>query len=82
MPPAPSLSQEVPHPPSVEIPTASQASQTQAESQLILDTQTQPEDLLKRHSIDMSEEDRQKDEDGRAKKKVKISIGPAVDLGD
>lgn len=79
----PSLSQEVPLPSSVEIPTASPASQTQEESQLILDTQAQPNDLLKRHATRLSEEeDLEKDEDGRKKKRVKISLGPAVDLGD
>ena len=61
---------------------ATEDSQTQAESQLILDTQTQPEDILKRHSTHSSEEDLDKNDDGRVKKKVKISIGPAVDLGD
>ena len=65
---------------SISIPSnVQEGSQTQAETQLMLETQ--PEDLepdsrIKRKTTASS------DEGSRMTKKVKISIGPAVDLGD
>lgn len=51
-------------------------SQTQLDTQLMLETQeeTDPADLKRKTSASSDEASR--------KKKVKISIGPAVDLGD
>jgi meiosis-specific protein len=73
------ISQEIPHPSfsqeALLLPYLpdSQDSQTQQETQL-LDTETQlPTQAQKRHTVD---------EETRPVKKVKISIGPAVDLGD
>lgn len=61
----------------VLLPTAPQdVSQTQAETQLE-DEPAEPSDL-KRHASSSSDET----ERGRKAKRVKISIGPAVDLGD
>lgn len=75
------ISQEVPHPPGpeeVSLPSASQdASQTQEETQLAMESQ--PQDALKRHTDVQDDDDVH---DTRKTKKVKISIGPPVDLGD
>ena len=55
-------------------------SQTQAETQLMLETQegedVDPAGELKRKTTALS------DEMARKAKKIKVSIGPAVDLGD
>lgn len=81
---SPTVSQEVPHPEETNsqdlIPTASQGvSQTQEETQLAMETQPQDSIDLKRHATSSSDGNK---ENGRKVKKVKISIGPPVDLGD
>ncbi|KAF7792377.1 hypothetical protein EIP86_003414 [Pleurotus ostreatoroseus] len=64
----------------IPAPDPIDGSQTQAETQLMLETQEEDMDVddseLKRKTTDSS------DDDGRKTKKIKISIGPAVDLGD
>lgn len=85
----PTISQEIPHPSanadSAEsqdlIPSASQVgSQTQEETQLLMDTQPEEDSIaLKRQTTTLEEHEK---DDGRKTKKVKISIGPPVDLGD
>lgn len=80
--PTAAMSQEVPYPTSQDlIQFASQGiSQTQEETQLVLDTQVENFAELKRQSTAISDE--QENDNGRKAKKVKISIGPPVDLGD
>ena len=81
----PNVSLEIPHPSeSLDsqdlIPSASQGvSQTQEETQLPMDTQVEEGTDLKRQTPSSFDEER---DSGRKKKKVKISIGPPVDLGD
>ena len=83
---SPTVSLEVPHPPADAdtqglIPSASQGvSQTQEETQLMMETQPEDPIDLKRQATGSSDE--QDKDDGRKTKKVKISIGPPVDLGD
>lgn len=58
----------------VDEQTAQGESQTQPETQLLLDSQDEDTGSKRKPTEIASEE--------RARKKVKVSVGPAVDLGD
>lgn len=83
----PPVSQEIPHPSANAdsqdlIPSASQGgSQTQEETQPLMDTQPEEDPMALKRQTTTSSDEYEKD-DRRKTKKVKISIGPPVDLGD